>query len=279
MRIGNIECYGIVYKITNTINGKCYIGQTTLGFNKRYNYSGRGVERVYKLHKNYKDTNKQYNEHLLNSIEKYGFDAFEIIEIFDIAFSREELNIKEINYIRLFDSYRNGYNNTLGGEGKNGYVANKETIEKQREVRKQWWNNLTDEEYEEWHKNLYITKGEKNPMFGKGYLFEGKNNPFYGKHHTDETKKKLSEANGGENNYWYNKKGKEAPNTKSVICLTTNKIFYTAREGAKFYNTYPGNIGKCCQGKCKSSGKLPDGTKLIWMYLEEFLSKCEYIEL
>lgn len=35
MKIGNIEVYGVIYKITNTINNKVYIGQTINGFKKK----------------------------------------------------------------------------------------------------------------------------------------------------------------------------------------------------------------------------------------------------
>ena len=41
VKIGNLEVHGIIYKIENLVNHKVYIGQTTQGFNKRYNYSGK----------------------------------------------------------------------------------------------------------------------------------------------------------------------------------------------------------------------------------------------
>ena len=34
MKIGNLEVYGIIYKIKNLTNGKCYVGATTQGFDK-----------------------------------------------------------------------------------------------------------------------------------------------------------------------------------------------------------------------------------------------------
>ena len=125
MTIDNLEVYGIIYKITNTINNKVYIGQTTKkrGFLDRYPNKGNGIERVYKYHKRNKDSNQGYNEHLFHAIEKYGMDAFDVIEVFDYAFTQQELTEKEIYYINKFDSYNNGYNNTLGGGGKLGSIG------------------------------------------------------------------------------------------------------------------------------------------------------------
>ena len=110
--------YGIIYKITNIVNNKSYIGITTnkRGFKGRYYHKGNGIERVYKYHKIQKENGKYYNSHLLRSIEKYGFGSFEVFEVLDTAISKEELCNKEIYYIQLFDSFNNGYNKTLGGE-------------------------------------------------------------------------------------------------------------------------------------------------------------------
>lgn len=122
MKIGNIECYGIIYKIKNKINGKIYIGQTIQekGFNGRYNANGQGIERVYNYHMKNLKSCYSFNSHLLNSIEKYGFESFEVDEIFDIAFSREELNIKEKCWISIYKSNdrRHGYNIKEGGSGE-----------------------------------------------------------------------------------------------------------------------------------------------------------------
>lgn len=122
MIVDGVEVYGIIYKITNNVNGKVYIGQTTKkrGFLDRYPHKGVGIERVYNYHKMNKNRNDGYNVYLFNSIEKYGFDAFTVEEVFDVAFSKDELNEKEMYYIKYFDSFANGYNSTLGGEGSNG---------------------------------------------------------------------------------------------------------------------------------------------------------------
>jgi hypothetical protein len=117
------EYYGIIYKIENTITHNVYIGQTThpKGFNGRYYYKGVGIERVYHDLSSKRDRNERYNRHLLRSIEKCGFDAFVVDELLDMALTIEELNEKETYYIKKFDSYRNGYNMSFGGDGVSGY--------------------------------------------------------------------------------------------------------------------------------------------------------------
>lgn len=97
--------YGVIYKITNKVNNKVYIGQTTRkgGFDERYGYN---------FFKNI------HNKHLKRSVEKYGESNFEIDKEFYIAYSKEELNNKEKYYIDLFKSndYNYGYNIKAGGD-------------------------------------------------------------------------------------------------------------------------------------------------------------------
>ena len=90
---------GIIYKITNKVNNKSYIGQTRYTLQFRWNQH---------LHK--KD-----NTYFHNAISKYGKDNFslEILEECDV----EKLNDREIFYIAKFDTFNNGYNLTIGGDG------------------------------------------------------------------------------------------------------------------------------------------------------------------
>lgn len=120
--INEKEYYGIIYKIENIVNHKVYIGQTThkRGFNGRYDYKGVGIERVYKYLLGKSKQVKYCNQHLLRSIKKYGFDAFIVDEIFDTAENEEDLNEKERYYIKQFDSFKNGYNRSLGGDSIQG---------------------------------------------------------------------------------------------------------------------------------------------------------------
>lgn len=245
MRIGNIECYGIIYKIMNKINRKVYIGKTIRCFNKRYGSKGEGIERVYNYYKLSKEKGRFVNKHLFNSIEKYGFDSFEVIEIYDIAFSKEELNIKEKCYIQLFNCIDNGYNISYGGES---FVSLKG--EDNPMYGRPWWNeNTPKEKIDEWKRKLN-RKGENNPM--------------YGKHHTDESNEKNRQSHLGKNT------GKDSPHAKSVICVTTGRIFECIKDASEYYNCNMNNIGLCCNGKRKSCGKLEDGTKLVWMFLKDY---------
>lgn len=87
-----------IYKFTNKINGKSYIGQS------------KNIERRYKEHKTKKCENTLFH----NAINEYGFENFDfsVIEICDA----KELNDKEIYYIKEFNTlFPNGYNVSEGG--------------------------------------------------------------------------------------------------------------------------------------------------------------------
>lgn len=125
MQIGNLDVYGVIYKIKNKINNKVYIGQTVQGFDRRYK-------------NNIVDYSK--NNHLISSIGKYGIKNFEIIKILDVAFSKIELDIKEISWIAIYKSNDEnyGYNKTIGGSG---VVLSEETKKKLGKLSKERWKN------------------------------------------------------------------------------------------------------------------------------------------
>ncbi len=89
-----------IYKITNKINGKSYIGQTT------------DYKRRFSEHKA-KGYNNEENKLLYYAFDKYGIDnfTFEVIED-----KTPNYNEREKYWIQYYDSYENGYNMTLGGE-------------------------------------------------------------------------------------------------------------------------------------------------------------------
>lgn len=85
----------LVYKITNTINNKIYIGQTT-----------ETIEKRFKRHCGYQLNDNTY---LHRAMKKYGIENF-IIEKIDCATNQEELNEKEFYWIHYYNSDVDGYN-------------------------------------------------------------------------------------------------------------------------------------------------------------------------
>lgn len=110
---------GSLYIIKNLINDKVYIGKT-------YNNS---IEKRLKSH--FRDAKRFKNRPLYRAINKYGPDNFYI----ELLGQYEEgiLEEKEIDYISRFNSYKAGYNATLGGDGKRYIeISDKEIIETYR---------------------------------------------------------------------------------------------------------------------------------------------------
>ena len=211
-----------------------------------------------------------------NAIIKYGWDNFnhEIIGVVE-ANTEEELlqDLKEWEkyYIWKYDSYKNGYNSTLGGDGTVGF------------------------------------KGENNPMWGKQHSNEtkqkiseaklGKETYMKGKKHksesielmreshkkenlSDETRRKMSESQKKRRDTKETKKkksearkGSKNPKATKVICLNTGDIFLTikdAKEWLKKETGKDGDISKCCRGLTKTAGFHPiTHEKLCWEYYEK----------
>ena len=63
--------------------------------------------------------------------------------------------------------------------------------------------------------------------------------------------------------------------SKQVVCLNTLEIFNSLHEAAKKYNILYVGISSCCRKINNFAGKLEDGTKLIWMYYKEYLTKSK----
>jgi group I intron endonuclease len=96
----------IIYKISNLINDKIYIGQTIESLNKRW-----------RRH-TWSCTKKRNAMAITNAIVKYGVENF-IIEEIDNAENIEELNTKEEYYIKYYNCISpNGYNIKAGGGNK-----------------------------------------------------------------------------------------------------------------------------------------------------------------
>lgn len=108
-----------IYSITNKVNGKRYIGMSSQ------------VSRRWINHKYHLKVGDHRNNLLQDEWNLFGSNSFlfEILEQCDCSI--RDLETKEQEYIKLFDSYNNGYNKTLGGRGAFGYVMSEELRLKQ----------------------------------------------------------------------------------------------------------------------------------------------------
>lgn len=118
-----LDYYGVIYKITNIQNKKCYIGQTI-----KDNYMSY-IKKHFTNALSYKR-----NKYFYSAIKHYGEQNFKI-QILGFCYSEEELDESEIESIYFFRSLGSngkdfdhiyGYNMTLGGEGTVGYFYSDE---------------------------------------------------------------------------------------------------------------------------------------------------------
>lgn len=110
---------GSIYIIKNTVNNKVYIGQTIQPVDVRFKEHLRKSEII--------DT------HLYKAMRKYGKDKF-YYEILESNLEYSQLLQHEQYWISYYNSYKNGYNDTLGGEGYLKYTDH--------EILSLWQNGL-----------------------------------------------------------------------------------------------------------------------------------------
>jgi group I intron endonuclease len=184
---------GFIYKITNTISGKCYIGET-----KQESPELRWKEHL----RNFK--NDKGCPALRDAIKKYGLNKFKF-EVIIICFDKDRFKY-EIEYIKKFNSQvPNGYNILPGGIGGAGFQGKKHTketiqkiIEKGQRFREENPNHYETykEKLQESMKNVDISSAVKNSEKWKKAVEEGR---VGGKSHKDgklseETKNKIREG-------------------------------------------------------------------------------------
>ena len=101
-----------IYKITNKVNDKVYIGQSIRPVKKRFNRHLNDA------------LNNKLDTHFARAIRKYGKDNF-ICEVIDTATNQNDLTLKEQYWIRYYDSHHLGYNETdaISKCGGNTYAS------------------------------------------------------------------------------------------------------------------------------------------------------------
>lgn len=110
-----------IYKITNDINQKIYIGKTE-----------RDIKTRWKEHCNNSRKPQLENRPLYRAMQKYGIEHFSIIEIEECDNAEE----REKYWIEFYGSFKNGYNATIGGDGK-PYIDYDLVVATYREVKNQ----------------------------------------------------------------------------------------------------------------------------------------------
>jgi group I intron endonuclease len=194
-----MKIYGVVYKITNQVNDKMYVGKKACKSTQWFEHS------------NYYGSGKI----LPLAIQKYGIENFKR-EVCFICFSKDQLNEMEKHYIKLFESITpKGYNISAGGNGGCGFGINNHQYGKKGKLH-HWFgrkhslktienmsgensilfgNHPSEETRKLMKENRLDTHGEKHPMFGKHHSEESnqKNRLSHlDTHHKESTKIKMS---------------------------------------------------------------------------------------
>lgn len=205
----------IIYKATNKINGKAYIGYDS-NWPKRKN-----------AHKHYSQKESDNKPYFHKAILKYGWDNFEWSVIKENATKDDETLL--IEKYETFYTTGKGYNLTKGGDGIVGYYRSEETKRKIGEKNK---NRIFTEEHKKKLSNSH--KGISSHKKGKSLSQEikkkiseslsGKNHPQYGKKVSEETRKKISQANKECIPWNKGKKGLQVPWNKGKKLKNENII-------------------------------------------------------
>lgn len=269
---------GYIYKTTNLINGKIYIGKhLATKFSLSYKGSGAILKQAFK---------------------KYGKENFKC-ELIAEATTEEELNNLEAYWINYFNSRdpEIGYNIVEGGLGTSGYHHSEEAKQKMSEAKsgkaltEDWKTKIAEagkcrtHSPETKQKISNSNKGKKRSEEAKANMRKGhQEHPTV---FTDEYKAKLkqSRAEAIQSGRWsISEEGLERlresgrrqksaehckhisdtlkakqimvgannPNAKKIYCSETNTIYNFAKEAAEALNISVASVRLCCQGRVKS---------------------------
>lgn len=206
----------VIYKITNKVNGKVYIGQTTVPLELRWKH-------------HCKIKTKRCCPLIRAAIEKYGPDNFDI-SVLQLCNSKVELNIQEAFWIAQYKSFGQGYNLTSGGDRAELAEESKKKISNALKGRPTGrkgkpsgqvaWNKGKPWSAEMKAKlslaqiNSTVPKAPRKPI-------------------TKETRQKMSIA----------RLGKSCPKlSKPIICLNTGVSYESGRAAAKSLDLSPSKI-------------------------------------
>lgn len=100
-----------IYKTTNDINGKCYIGFDSEWPNRRIAHNSQA----------HRESSNAYHSYFHNAIRKYGRESFGWEILYQSTDKFHTLRVMEPHFIKEYNSYgKDGYNLTYGGDGRLG---------------------------------------------------------------------------------------------------------------------------------------------------------------
>ena len=251
-----------IYKYTNNVNGKVYIGRTHKTLKQRAGKNGRS----------YKPCTYFYN-----AIQRYGWDNFEG-EVLEEGLTSEEAAEREMFYINKFNTldpkvgynlkdndYRTYSKETLENMSKAqlGRVVSEETRRRLSESHKgQKPSQKAHDRRRELYTGVPRSEEVKNKIStthrGMGHTEEtreklrqinkGKGSPRKGKSFSDESKKKASESHKGI------QKGLRSATNKCVICVETGIEYYSITYASECTGISKGAIGYAARNGCNHTG-------------------------
>jgi len=213
----------IVYCLTNLINGKQYVGQTTKPVEDRVKQHVRVAKRMSR-------------NPIHCAIRKYGIDQF-AVAVLQSCNTRQELNEAEIRWISLLETRKLGYNLSEGGSGVKGRGIWKHTAESKQKI------------------------GDKNR--GKVRSLETRKLISESVHAamTDELRSLISASTRCALTFEVRSKierNNYAKRRKQIAQLTIEgqriALFKSATEAAAVTNTNKGNLCACARGECFQAG-------------------------
>ena len=278
-----MERQGVIYKIENLVNGKVYIGQTRVGFEKRK-----------KQHIHELKNNIHNNDYMQKSWNKYGKENFKFSIVEECILDKlDELEVKWIAY------YKNsvGVYNLDSGGNKNKKFS-EYSLKKMSEASKKNWNNP---KYSNRLRKIFANiHGGKNNINARkvicintGEIFETLNEASKKYNINIQAISKVCtgkyisagfHSNGIPLQFAYYEEGKiyklketnGLNEVKKVVLTNTGEVFESARKASEKYGLSQGSISSCCAGKIRSAGKLPNGEYSVWVYEIDYLQNKDY---
>ena len=266
---------GFIYKITNKLTGKCYVGQTT-----------RTPEERFVEHKHCQTSN------IGRAIRKHGVESF-TLEVLEVCETREQLNERERFWIAFFNClWPLGYNMTEGGEGnwertpesiakmsRKGSHLSEETKQKlSRALKGRQIPEETRRKISRALKGRHPTEAARDKMSKAA-----KARARHGKPCSEETKRKISETLKGRHRgdgerpvIELTAEAREKMSVaklgiplsdehkatlsaavqtkKPVVCVETGTVYESITEAARCHNVTLANIKRACQMPHRRAG-------------------------